>query len=56
MALLIAGEPGSADIVKVAVPSITAPGKSRFGILTALNKACPIGVNSNIATNRLTPP
>ena len=56
IAFWIAGVPGSADIVKVAVPSITAPGSSRFGMLAARNSAWPIGASTNIATNRLTPP
>jgi hypothetical protein len=56
MAFWIAGEPGIADIVKVVVPSITAPGSSRFGMLAARNMAWPIGAMTNIATNRLTPP
>jgi len=56
IAFWIAGEPGSPDIVKVVVPSITAPGSSRFGMLAARNSACPIGASTNIATKRLTPP
>ena len=52
----MAGEPGKADIVNVAVPSITAAGNRRFGIFAARNKAWPIGASTNTATNRLTPP
>jgi hypothetical protein len=56
IAFWIAGVPGKADIVKVAVPSITAPGSKRFGTSAARNRAWPIGASTNIATNTLTPP
>ena len=56
IAFWIAGDPGSADIVKVAVPSMTAAGSRRFGMSAVRNNACPMGVSTNIATNRLTPP
>ena len=51
-----AGVPGIADIVKVMVPSATAPGVSRFGILAARNRPCAIGTITNSATKTLTPP
>ncbi|EXI69768.1 MAG: hypothetical protein AW08_00261 [Candidatus Accumulibacter adjunctus] len=56
IAFWIAGVPGRADIVKVAVPSITAAGSNRFGTSAARNRAWPIGARTNIATNTLTPP
>ena len=46
----------NADMVNVAVPSMTAPGNRRFGMSAARNSACPMGAITNIATNRLTPP
>ena len=56
IAFWIAGVPGIAVIVKVVVPSATAPGSSRLGMSAARNSAWPIGAMTNIATNRLTPP
>ena len=56
IAFWIAGVPGRADIVKVAVPSITVAGSSRFGMSAARNSAWPIGASTNIATKTLTPP
>ena len=43
IAFWIAGVPGSADIVKVVVPSTIAAGISRFGMSAARNSAWPIG-------------
>jgi hypothetical protein len=54
IAFWIAGVPGKADIVKVAVPSMIATGTSRFGIFAARKSACAIGASTNTATNRLT--
>ena len=56
MAFCRAGVPGSADIVKVMVPSAIAAGISRSGMSAALNRPCAIGTRTKIATNRLTPP
>ena len=56
IAFWIAGVPGSADIVKVDVPSAIAAGIKRFGIAAARNSACAIGANTKNATKRLTPP
>ena len=56
MAFWTAGVPGIADIVKVMVPSATAPGVKRFGMLAVRNSPCAIGTITNSATNRLTPP
>ena len=56
IAFWIAGVPGSADIVKVIVPSAIAAGISRFGMSAARNSACAIGTSTKNATNRLTPP
>ena len=56
MAFWMAGVPGMAVIVKVVVPSATAAGSSRLGMLAARNSAWPIGAMTNMATNRLTPP
>ena len=56
MAFWMAGVPGSADIVKVEVPSTMAAGISRCGILAARNSAWAIGASTKNATNRLTPP
>ena len=43
IAFWIAGVPGSADMVKVDVPSAIAAGIRRFGIAAARNSACAIG-------------
>ena len=51
-----AGVPGSADMVKVMVPSAIAAGISRRGMSACLNRPCAIGAMTKIATNRLTPP
>ncbi len=56
MAFWIAGVPGSADMVKVEVPSAMAAGISRCGMSAARNSAWPIGASTKKATNRLTPP
>ena len=56
IAFWIAGVPGSADIVKVDVPSAIAAGISRRGMLAAWNSAVAIGAITKNATNRLTPP
>lgn len=56
MAFWTAGVPGIADIVKVMVPSATAPGVSRFGILAERKRPCAIGTITKSATKRLTPP
>ena len=52
----IDGVPGIADIVKVAVPSMTAAGISRRGMLAARKRFCAMGAMTKNATNRLTPP
>ena len=51
-----AGVPGSADMVKVMVPSAIAAGIKRRGISAALNIPSAIGAITKIATKRLTPP
>ena len=56
MAFWIAGVPGSADMVKVEVPSAIAAGISRRGMAAARNSASAIGASTKKATNRLTPP
>ena len=56
IAFWIAGVPGSADIVKVEVPSTIAAGIRRLGMAAARNSACAIGASTKKATNRLTPP
>jgi hypothetical protein len=56
MAFWMDGVPGSADMVKVEVPSVIAAGIRRRGILAARNSACAIGASTKKATNRLTPP
>jgi hypothetical protein len=56
IAFWIDGVPGSADIVKVEVPSTIAAGISRRGIAAARNSACAMGTSTKNATNRLTPP
>ena len=56
IAFWIAGVPGSADMVKVEVPSAIAAGISRRGMSAARNSACAIGASTKKATNRLTPP
>ena len=56
IAFWIAGVPGSADIVKVEVPSAIAAGTSRLGMSAVRNTACAIGTSTKNATNRLTPP
>ena len=43
IAFWIAGVPGSADMVKVEVPSAIAAGIRRFGMSAARNSACAIG-------------
>ena len=56
MAFWIAGVPGSADMVKVEVPSAIAAGINRRGMAAARNKACAMGASTKNATKRLTPP
>jgi hypothetical protein len=56
IAFWIAGVPGSADMVKVDVPSAIAAGIRRLGIAAARNSACAIGASTKNATKRLTPP
>ena len=56
IAFWIEGVPGSADIVKVEVPSAMAAGMSRRGMLADRNSSCAIGASTKKATNRLTPP
>jgi hypothetical protein len=56
MAFCSAGVPGSADMVKVMVPSAIAAGISLRGISARLNKLVAMGASTNGATNRLTPP
>ena len=56
MAFWIAGVPGSADMVKVEVPSAIAAGISRRGRPAVRNSASAIGASTKNATNRLTPP
>ena len=56
MAFWIAGVPGSADMVKVEVPSAIAAGISRRGMAAPRNSASAIGASTKKATNRLTPP
>ena len=56
IAFWIAGVPGSADIVKVDVPSAIAAGIRRLGIAALRNSACAIGASTKNATKRLTPP
>ena len=56
MAFWIAGVPGSADIVKVEVPSAIAAGMSRRGMAAEWNRVRAMGVNTKNATKRLTPP
>jgi hypothetical protein len=56
IAFWIEGVPGSADMVKVEVPSTIAAGISRPGIPAARNSVCAIGARTKKATNRLTPP
>ena len=56
IAFWIAGEPGNADIVKVALPRKMAAGISLRGISAALNIANAMGARTKKATNRLTPP
>jgi hypothetical protein len=55
MAFWIAGVPGSADIVKVEVPSARAAGISRCGISAVRNNTSAIGASTKKATKRLTP-
>jgi hypothetical protein len=55
MAFCNAGVPGSADIVKVMVPSAIAAGINRRGISALLNRPC-MGTSTKMATNKLTPP
>ena len=56
IAFWIDGVPGSADMVKVDVPSTMAAGISRRGMPAARNNSCAIGARTKKATNRLTPP
>ena len=56
IAFWIAGVPGSADMVKVEVPSAIAAGIRRRGMDAARNSASAIGASTKKATNRLTPP
>ena len=56
IAFWIAGVPGSADMVKVEVPSAIAAGINRRGIAAERNSASAMGASTKNATNRLTPP
>jgi hypothetical protein len=56
IAFWIDGVPGKADMVKVEVPSTSAAGISRRGMVAARNSFCAIGTSTKTATNRLTPP
>ena len=56
MAFWIDGVPGSADMVKVDVPSTMAAGISRRGMPAERNSSCAMGASTKKATNRLTPP
>ncbi len=56
IAFWMAGVPGKADMVKVAVPSRMATGTRRFGMSAARNSACAIGAITKTATKTLTPP
>src|SRR5262249_61915940 len=56
IAFWIDGVPGSADMVKVEVPSTIAAGMKRRGIAAAWNNVCAMGTSTKKATNRLTPP
>ena len=56
MAFWMAGVPGSADMVKVEVPSAIAAGIRRRGRPAVRNSASAIGASTKKATNRLTPP
>ena len=56
IAFCSAGVPGSADMVKVIVPSAIAAGISRRGICAVLNNPSAIGAMTKIATKMLTPP
>ena len=56
IAFWIAGVPGSADMVKVVVPSAIAAGIRRRGIAAERKSWCAIGAMTKKATNRLTPP
>ncbi len=56
IAFWIDGVPGSADMVKVDVPSAIAAGMRRFGMSAARNIARAMGASTKNATNRLTPP
>ncbi|MEH2539545.1 hypothetical protein V1287_003479 [Bradyrhizobium sp. AZCC 1699] len=56
IAFWIDGVPGSADMVKVEVPSTIAAGISRRGMPALRNSSCAIGASTKKATNRLTPP
>jgi hypothetical protein len=56
IAFWIAGVPGSADMVKVEVPSAIAAGINRRGIAAERNSDSAMGASTKNATNRLTPP
>ncbi len=56
IAFWIAGEPGSADMVKVKAPSDSAPGISRFGMSAVRNRAAATGKTAKATTNAETPP
>jgi hypothetical protein len=56
MVFWMAGVPGSADMVKVEVPSAIAAGISRRGMVAVRNNVSAIGASTKKATNRLTPP
>ena len=56
IAFWIAGVPGSADIVKVEVPSARVAGIRRRGMFAASNNDSAIGASTKKATKRLTPP
>ena len=56
IAFWIDGVPGSADMVKVEVPSTIAAGIRRRGMPATRNSSCAIGARTKKATNKLTPP
>ena len=56
MALLIEGDPGSADMVNVNAPRQIVAGIRRRGIFAARNIFCAIGTSTKKATKTLTPP
>ncbi|MNE90000.1 hypothetical protein D3C80_1874720 [compost metagenome] len=56
MALVMAGVPGSAVMVKVKEPRAMAPGRMRLGIPASRNSAAPMGYTAKATTNSETPP